>query len=359
MEILAFYLPQYHPIPINDAWWGPGFTEWSNVAKARPLFRGHDQPHLPADLGFYDLRVPEVRARQAELARSHGVTGFIYWHYWFAGQRLLERPLDEVIATREPDFPFCVAWANHSWSDTWMGGPNRVMVEQTYPGPEDDQAHFDDLRIAFEDPRYLQIGGKPILFVFRPDLLPNAKRFVETWQRMAHDFGGLYLVACGPFIEPEVMVDAGFDAIAFIRKPFDTAALSSRLASLMRRNHLRRGPHRFRFADFCTSEPPAQLDCTAIPCVWPNWDDTPRRGRRGVVAVGSSPERFERQVPGALDIARRAPHGEQMVVIKSWNEWAEGNYIEPDQEFGLGWLEALARGLATRGEGAWPARTPS
>jgi lipopolysaccharide biosynthesis protein len=358
MEILAFYLPQFHPIPENDEWWGAGFTEWSNVAKARPLFRGHPQPRLPADVGFYDLRVPEVRALQADLARTHGVTGFIYWHYWFAGRRLLERPLDEVMASGEPDFPFCIAWANHSWSDTWMGGPNRVMLEQTYPGPEDDRAHFDHLRTAFDDPRYLRIDGKPILFIFRPGLLPDAAKFVETWQQMAEPHGGLYLIASGPFLEPDEMVDAGFDAIAFIEKPFATPTVWSSFNSLLVRRHLRRGPYRYRYADYCTSAPPADLGCTAIPGVWPNWDDTPRRGRKGVVAVGSNPDRFERSVLGAVDMARQAPAAEQMVVIKSWNEWAEGNYMEPDQEFGHGWLEALAQGLAARGEGPWAAGRP-
>jgi lipopolysaccharide biosynthesis protein len=353
MEVLAFYLPQFHPIPENDEWWEPGFTEWTNVTKARPLFRGHVQPRLPADLGFYDLRVPEVRMRQAELARDHGVTGFIYWHYWFAGRRILERPLDEVIASGEPQFPFCVAWANHSWSDTWMGGDKRVMIEQTYPGPEDDRAHFEELRAAFEDPRYLRVNGRPILFIFRPLLLPDAASFVETWQKLAVDFGGLYLVACGPFLDPGWVVDKGFDALALIEKPFAPPTVTSRLNSLLVRSRLRRGPYRFRCTDVCPSTRPAGLGCTGVPCLWPNWDDTPRRGRRGEVAVGSSPERFEGQLAGAVDMARQAPDGEQMLVIKSWNEWSEGNYLEPDQEFGRGWLEALARGLAAQGEGPW------
>ncbi len=351
MEVLAFYLPQFHPIPENDEWWEPGFTEWTNVAKAKPWFRGHPQPHLPADLGFYDLRVAEVRSLQAELARSHGVTGFIYWHYWFAGRQLLERPFDEVLASGQPDFPFCVAWANHSWSDRWMGGRQRTMLEQTYPGPEDDRAHFEHLRPAFEDPRYIRIGGAPVLFVFRSGLLPDADKFVETWQEMASDIGGLYLVSCGPFADPAATAAQGFDAMVFIEKPFARPTPWSRFNSLLRNHRLRPGPHRYQYADFCTSSPPRDIACTAVPCVWTNWDDTPRRGRHGVVAVGSSPDRFERQVPGAIDIARRAPQAEQMVVIKSWNEWAEGNYMEPDQEFGRGWLEALARGLATKGEG--------
>jgi len=346
IEVLAFYLPQFHPIPENDEWWGPGFTEWTNVAKARPLFRGHAQPHLPADLGFYDLRVPEVRARQADLARSHGLTGFVYWHYWFGGRRLLERPFDEVLTRGEPQFPFCVAWANHHWSDRWMGGEERIMVKQTYPGPEDDRAHFAYLRQAFEDPRYIRINGSPVMFVFRGDDLPDPARFVETWKGMAEEVGGLYLVSCGPFLDPAVTAAQGFDAIVFIEKPFARPTVTSRANSFLRNHGIRRGPQRYEYADFCGSRPPDDLACTAIPCVWPNWDDTPRRGRRGVVAVGSDPERFRRQVVDAVALARRAPAGEEIVAVKSWNEWAEGNYLEPDQEFGLGWLEALAQGLA-------------
>jgi lipopolysaccharide biosynthesis protein len=344
VEILAFYLPQFHPIPENDEWWEPGFTEWINVVRARPLFRDHLQPRLPADLGFYDLRVPEVRARQAELARAHGLTGFIYWHYWFAGRKLLERPFEEVLRSGRPDFPFCVAWANHSWSDTWLGGPPRLLLEQTYPGVDDDVAHFKYLQTAFDDPRYIRVDDRPLLFVFRPRLLPDQAKFVDTWQKLAEPNGGLYLVACGPFLDPKETAAAGFDAIAYIAKPFVTEHASSRMASFLRSHHLAPGPFRFPYADRCTSVPDADVACTAVPCVWPNWDDTPRRGRRGVVAVGSNPERFESQVRGAVDIARRAPSGEQMVVVKSWNEWAEGNYMEPDQEFGHGWLEALARG---------------
>jgi lipopolysaccharide biosynthesis protein len=349
MEILAFYLPQFHPIPENDEWWEPGFTEWTNVTKATPLFRGHHQPRLPADLGFYDLRVAETREYQARLARDHGVTGFVYWHYWFAGRKLLERPFEEMVASQTPDFPFCVAWANHSWSDTWMGGTHRVMVEQTYPGEEDDRAHFDDLCTAFRDPRYLRIDGRPVFFVFRSNQLPDGARFVERWQDMAADagLGGLYMVACGPFLDAAETMRMGFDGMAYIEKPFARSTPVSRLSTLLVRRHLRRGPFRYRYADHCTSTPPDGATGNVIPCAWPNWDDTPRRGRRGVVATGSTPQAFEQQMVSAVDMARRNPPGEQMIVIKSWNEWSEGNYLEPDQEYGLGWLEALGRALHT------------
>jgi hypothetical protein len=232
-----------------------------------------------------------------------------------------------------------------------MGGTKRIMIDQTYPGPEDDRAHFADLRPAFEDPRYVRIGGKPVFFVFRPNRLPDGAEFIDRWQKMATDagLGGLYTIACGPFLDLGETTRQGFDGLAFIEKPFDYSTPTSRRTAFLSHTNLRRGPFRYTYADTCTSSPPADFACTAIPCVWPNWDDTPRRGRDGVVAVGSSPERFERQVASAVDMARRAPEAEQMILIKSWNEWAEGNYLEPDQEFGLGWLEAVARGLASKG----------
>ena len=170
-RLIAYYLPQYHPIPENDGWWGRGFTEWTNVAKARPLFRGHYQPHIPADLGFYDLRLPEVRQAQAELARQAGIEGFCYWHYWFAGKRLLERPFNEVLASGKPDFPFCLAWANATWTGIWYDAPDRILMEQTYPGQDDHKAHFNALLPAFLDERYIRGGWKanlPGFPAFRP-----------------------------------------------------------------------------------------------------------------------------------------------------------------------------------------------
>jgi lipopolysaccharide biosynthesis protein len=164
-RIIALYLPQYHPIPENDAWWGKGFTEWTNTAKARPLFRGHYQPHVPADLGFYDLRVPETRLAQATMAREYGIEGFCYYHYWFAGTRLIERPFNEVLASGQPDFPFCLCWANQTWTGAWHGLMNQILIEQTYPGTDDHRRHFDTLLPAFLDRRYMTVDGKPI-FVF-------------------------------------------------------------------------------------------------------------------------------------------------------------------------------------------------
>lgn len=182
-------LRQFHPIPENDAWWSKGFTEWTNVAKAKPLFPGHYQPRIPADLGFYDLRVPEVREAQAELARSAGIEGFCYYHYWFAGKRLLERPFNEVLESGKPDCPFCLCWANETWTGIWHGRLDRILAEQTYPGVEDDTRHFFYLPKAFRDPRYITIDGKPLFSVYNPRQLPEAKRTTNLWRKLAAESG--------------------------------------------------------------------------------------------------------------------------------------------------------------------------
>jgi hypothetical protein len=351
MEVLALYLPQFHPIPENDRWWGPGFTEWANVVRGRPLFRGHVQPHLPTELGFYDLRVPEVREAQAELARGHGVTGFCYWHYWFGGHRLLHRPFDEVVASGSPDFPFCVAWANQSWSGTWHGAPNRMLMEQTYPGPEDDLAHFAYLRKAFEDPRYVKIDGRPVLFIYQAGNLPEPARFVEEWQKMAHDagLGGLYLVAFLGEHEYWSQVSDGFDAAVYFEFPFGRD-VPTRAREHLRSRGLVHSPKRYPYADTAATAPP-QVGGRVFPSIYPNWDNTPRMGNDGLVATGATPERFAVHARRAAELASAHPVGQQLMMIKSWNEWAEGNYLEPDDEFGRGRLEALAAALAAVGVG--------
>lgn len=351
--MLAHYLPQFHPIPENDEWWGPGSTEWTNVTRARPLFRGHKQPHLPADLGFYDLRVPEAREAQARLARRYGLTGFCYWHYWFGGRLLLERPFEEVLASGEPDFPFCVAWANQTWSGIWHGAPDRILIEQTYPGPDDDRRHFDYLRRAFEDPRYIRIDGRPILFVYKPADLPEPARFVEHWQSMAEaaGLGGLYLVASLGESPYSTHLEDGFDAAVYYQFPFQETVITWVRERLMHR-YIVHGPRRYPYRRRLP-EPPADIRGSVIPCVYPNWDNTPRAGRQGVLAVRSTPERFAAHLRRAIEIAASAPVDEQVVMIKSWNEWAEGNYLEPDREYGHARLEALAtevrRASAARG----------
>src|SRR5690606_30741117 len=186
VKAIAFYLPQFHPIKENDEWWGKGFTEWTNVAKAKPMFPGHYQPHIPADLGFYDLRLSEARIAQADLAKKYGISAFCYWHYWFGnGRRILERPFQEVLESGTPDFPFCLAWANETWSGIWHGNPKTILVEQVYPGEQDYIDHFNSILPAFKDKRYFKVDGKPLFMVYKPMEIPDLPLFVSTFRRLA------------------------------------------------------------------------------------------------------------------------------------------------------------------------------
>ena len=222
-EIIAFYLPQFHPFKENDEWWGKGFTEWTNVGKAKPLFKGHNQPKVPTELGYYDLRLPIVREQQAELAKEAGVTAFCYWHYWFGnGKRLIADIFDEVLNSGKPDFPFCLGWANHSWfAKTWdknSKDKDKLLMEQTYPGIEDQKAHFEFLLKAFKDPRYVKIDGKPFLYIFDPIHLPQD--YLENFKQWAKDAGfpGLYLVANLSITDNEKdFLAKGYDAVTFKR----------------------------------------------------------------------------------------------------------------------------------------------
>ena len=347
---IAFYLPQYHPIAENDEWWGPGFTEWTNVARARRMFPGHNQPHLPADLGFYDLRLPESREAQAALAAQHGIEAFCYWHYWFGGGvRILERPFNEVLASGSPSLSFCLGWANETWSGVWHGAPNRVLREQRYLGPEDDQRHFDTILTAFRDDRYLRVNGKPVFYVYRPHLLPDAAAFVDRWQAMARAAGldGLYLVAeitdsFGRWMPYTRAIEDGFDAGVHLQHPADVRGARGFAMRVLRKlRQLEVYPYstRTELWDKVRANP------GWLPAVIPNWDSTPRSGRRGIVLTGSSPDRFAQNVAAAVRTLDGRPREERLLWVKSWNEWAEGNYVEPDQEYGRRWLEALREGL--------------
>ena len=364
-RVLAFYLPQYFPIPENDRWWSPGFTEWTNVAKAKPLFPGHWQPHQPADLGFYDLRVPETRERQAQLARDAGVEGFCYWHYWFGGgRRILERPFDEVLNSGQPDFPFCLAWANHSWTEIWKGMHNTTLIEQTYPGREDEEAHFRWASPAFHDPRYVRIDGKPVFVVFAPHRVPEPQRFIEHWQNLAVKDGlkGVYFIALVNKYAPGVSQYrdpclASFDAVTQ-HPPHDyleTSGSEANLTLKRRLKELRLGPvfykatrgkmvrpRRYDYSDVvkhALSDMPDEE--RFLPCVIPNWDNTPRSGTRGVVYEGSTPELFAEYMTKAVERVAPRDFDKRVIFLKAWNEWAEGNYVEPDATFGHQYLDAI------------------
>ena len=351
-RVLALYLPQFHPIPENDEWWGKGFTEWTNVGKAKPLFPGHYQPKVPADLGYYDLRLPEVREAQAEMARDAGVEGFVYWHYWFGnGKRLLERPFNEVLASGKPDFPFALAWANETWSGTMHGlVKGKTLIEQTY-SDEDYVSHFKDVLPAFKDKRYITCDGKPIFVIYEPFDIPDPKAFIELWQDLARKNGlkGIYFIGLenGYFTEEEGLaykkeIEAvGFDAINYMRLHPNKQTFWQ-LQFHRFTGYILRWPsiywYKWQMKWFSNE---TDREENAIPCIIPDWDHTPRSGKRGMVFQGSTPELFGQHVHETLNRIMHKPYDKRIMIIKSWNEWAEGNYMEPDMKWGRGYLDAL------------------
>ena len=374
-RIIGLYLPQYHPIPENDEWWGKGFTEWNNVVKARPLFRGHYQPHLPADLGFYDLRLPEVREQQAQLAREAGLEGFCYYHYWFGGGRqLLQRPFEEVLRSGKPDFPFCLCWANHDWtSKTWQKGNTMkrdTMIMKMEYSREDHIAHFNYLLPAFKDPRYIKVDGKPLFAVWAPRHIPEAKTFIDLWQKMAREngFEGIHFVGqtdnTGKALAGQranyysadkakeyydEVLQLGFDAVMssgyrravglaegrlrmmwkmLLTKTFRPSCTKLDYAKLMRYYYV-----------------PEDAEENIYPTLLPQWDRTPRAGRKAEVLTNSTPDKFEATVRKALEMISNKQPEHRILFLKAWNEWGEGDYVEPDQKYGHGFLDAIRNAL--------------
>jgi len=351
---IALYLPQFHPIPENDEWWGKGFTEWTNVTKAKPLFKGHHQPNLPGELGFYDLRVPEVREQQAALAREHGIEGFMYWHYWFAGKRILERPFQEVLDSGKPDFPFCLGWANETWTGIWHGLKNKILIEQTYPGEKDYIAHFDAILDALKDPRYITVDGKPLFFIYKPFDIPGISLFISTWKKLSENSGlkGVYFVGLVQDVENEyrVLLEMGFDGVYFqrITEAADCIFLKKIFQRLSRKLYVMGFNKRyitkgvFDYSEFIQHlTKPTDIIENAYPMILPNWDNSPRSGRNSMILQNSTPELFRKHIKNVFGLLKKKPAEQRIVFIKSWNEWAEGNYLEPDSQFGRKYLEVL------------------
>ena len=384
-RVIAFYLPQFHPIPENDKFWGKGFTEWTNAAKAKPLFKGHHQPHIPADLGFYDLRLPEVREAQAELAKEAGVEGFCYWHYWFGnGKQLLQEIFNEVVESGKPDFPFCLGWANHSWNNkNWQNTPtfskDFYIAEQTYPGPEDHKTHFYSLLKAFKDNRYIKVDGKLLFYIFAPLKFPNVTEFMSQWNDLAHKEGlqGFYFVGLQEstnllsfsnifkfsnqrkiFEDPKVLFNKilglGFDGVNSRGLNISRYRYNSPLLSFFR-HHINRFLYskldwhpvdKYDFKRICenmfTEE---EKRDNVYPTIIPNWDRSPRAGKRASVWYNYKPEYFKKQVKLALELIKDRPEQHRILFLMAWNEWGEGNYMEPDLEYGHGYINALREAI--------------
>ena len=372
-RVIAFYLPQFHPIPENDLWWGKGFTEWTNVAKAKPQFRGHVQPKIPADLGFYDLRLPEVREAQAEMARDCGVEGFCYWHYWFGnGKTLLERPFNEVLSSGKPDFPFCLGWANHSWSNkTWQKNTtfqkDTMFMEQLYGDETDYVKHFYTILPAFKDKRYITVDGKPLFFIFDPIGFPDLKKFTELWRKLAIENGvkGIDFVgktaSVGKFdkgVTHDYLSDArerydsvlakGMDAVNSVNLRRAELLAVGKYSKMMDRllnklipsSKVEKYDYRKIIQHLLTEEDKEE---NIYPTILPRWDKTPRLGKQAYVYINSTPELFEKSVRQAVDFVKNKEPEHRIIFLQAWNEWGEGNFMEPDLEFGHGYLDALKR----------------
>jgi lipopolysaccharide biosynthesis protein len=359
-KILSFYLPQFHPIPENDEWWGPGFTEWTNVAGTRPRFPGHHQPKIPADLGFYDLRLELTRVRQAELAKQYGINGFCYYHYWFNGKRLLNTPLDEVLAYKRPDFPFCVCWANENWTRAWDGLEREVLISQSY-SMSDHLKHMRWLINIFSDSRYILVDGKPLFLVYRVDNIPDVQNVISLWREVlaAHGFKGIYLCAVKTgFVSmtDNDIINLGFNAIVDFqpnRANFPPASGIRALAYKMLRRHL---PveiyqkiklsvtanniidYKRMVAGLTTREWPSNY--RKFPCAFPSWDNSARR-KSATIIQNDDPELFSIFVKDCISKVKSYPKNEQFVFINAWNEWAEGCHLEPDRKFGHLFLQAV------------------
>jgi glycosyltransferase involved in cell wall biosynthesis len=354
-RLIAFYLPQYHPIPENDEWWGEGFTDWRNVSAANPLFSGHYQPHAPSELDYYDLRNEKTRIAQAELAKQYGIEGFCYYHYWFNGKRLLERPLQEVLESGKPDLPFCICWANENWTRRWDGFDEDVLMRQDY-GEEDDREHIRSLFPILQDPRYIRINGKPLLLVYRTEIMPDPGRTAEIWREEARQagIGELYLCRVESFSKCDPH-GINFDAaVEFApdwsntgpRLQADSDALQEAGPGIEEvcQDHLIFDYQGLAHTMMAKDTPSYKW----IRCVTPSWDNTARRKKDACVFHASSPGKYRAWLSRAIEDTDARLLGEERVVfVNAWNEWAEGNHLEPDQKFGSEYLEATRAALAS------------
>jgi lipopolysaccharide biosynthesis protein len=341
--LIAFYLPQFHPIPENDAWWGEGFTEWHNVTRALPQFEGHMQPRLPGELGFYDLRLPDVMRRQMQLAREYGISAFCSYFYWFGGKTLLESPLQLWLRDTSLDFPLCLCWANENWSRRWDGRADQILIGQQHSA-EDDLAFIAHVAAYMRDPRYLRVDGKPLLLVYRPGLLPEPKATAQRWRKWCseHGVGEIYLAYVQSFdrVDPR---DIGFDAaVAFPPNNTTLTPITDRQSLLNPSFNGDVYDWRELAREVAKQPDPAYA---LFPCVNPGWDNEPRRSASGRVFAHASPRGYRDWLQQAIGSARRRKPAPPLVFINAWNEWAEGAVLEPDTRLGFAWLEATRAAL--------------
>lgn len=363
IKFLAYYLPQYHQIPENDEWWGEGFTEWTNVKKARPLFKGHQQPVIPGELGYYDLMKTEgIQEKQAALAKEYGIDGFIYYSYWFGGGKmLLEKPAENMLANKKVDLPFCFCWANETWSGVWHGLTNKILAEQQYLGEGDYTDYFNYLLPFFKDERYIKVDNMPMFHIYRIEQIPDSDKFLDLFNQLAkaNGFNGMYFITTINTNTPKILNNkniygvVGIETFRQLRYAqihrFKEGTVLHRIERKIK-YHLgyynvvgeRTKP---MIIDYLKGLKKVRIDIPHekyIPCIIPNWDNSPRSGKKSLILKNSSPSAFHRYFSLVMTQFLEHKDNPPFIVIKSWNEWAEGNFLEPDETYGRKWLQQIA-----------------
>ena len=338
INLIAYYLPQFYEMEFNNRWYGKGYTEWTVASKAKPLFKGHYQPHLPANLGFYNLLMPEARKAQAEMAKKYGIDGFCYWHYWFGnGNILMEKPFEAVLQSKEPDFPFCLSWANHSWHNP---GTGQVILEMGNLSEEDHITHFNYLLPAFKDRRYICIEGKPVFSIFEPNSISDLNGFIQLWNHLAkqNGFDGLFFIGISQTPdEYDKMISYELDAINTVRLK-DFLNHRNQFAEYLKYKISK--THNYDYGEAsCFFIAENDKSESTIPSIITGWDHSPRSGKTALVLTDYTPEAFERHVRQVFNLLSKKQN--KLCFVKSWNEWGEGNYLEPDLRYGLSFLEVL------------------
>ncbi|MEO5643119.1 MAG: glycoside hydrolase family 99-like domain-containing protein [Bacteroidia bacterium] len=350
VRAIAIYLPQFHPTSENDAWWGKGFTEWTNVTKAKPLFKDHYQPRLPTEMGFYDLRAIETMIEQSKLAAANGIFGFSFYHYWFGGKRLLHEPVDLMLKTKKPDFPFLLFWANESWSRRWLGEERDVLMKQDY-SDEDDRRHIEWLcNEVFSDKRYITVDGKPVFIFYRPNDLPDCAKTLNTFREVAKEkgFKGLYLVGNNSH---SIKNPENFDTIlnfepqlGMLKQAFDDKWSYKRLLNNYSKFKIKSGTLKvYDYSEVKSMMKKRKVPYKFLPCPFVGWDNTARRGDKGIMIVNEDPKQFEDSLHWAKEVVKDLPQEERLVFINAWNEWAEGNHLEPCIKHGSAFLESVKK----------------